>query len=89
MQVFLSGVFIALIIILTPNLLPSPDKCMGLPQYIFEEVVAEWRITFIQCIGSIVSFYCWINKKGSKILTYTYLFTFFREDELDPESNKV
>ena len=37
----LSGVFIALIIILTPNLLPSPDKCMGLLQYIFEEVIAE------------------------------------------------
>ena len=52
----LSGVFIALIIILTPNLLPSPDKCMGLVQYIFEEVVAEWRIKFIQCIWSIVSF---------------------------------
>ena len=26
MQVFLSGFFIALIIILTPNLLPSPDN---------------------------------------------------------------
>ena len=50
MQVFLSGFFIALIIILTPNLLPSPDKCMGLLQYIFEEVVAERRIKFIQCI---------------------------------------
>ena len=37
----LSGVFIALIVILSPNLLPSPDKCMGLLQYIFEEVVAE------------------------------------------------
>ena len=70
----LSGVFIALIIILTPNLLPSPDKCMCLLQYIFEEVVAERRIKFIQCIWSIVSFYCWISKKGSKILTYTYLF---------------
>ena len=31
----------ALIIILTPNLLPSPDRCMGLLRYIFEEVVAE------------------------------------------------
>ena len=31
----------ALIIILTPNLLLSPDKCMGLLQYIFEEVFAE------------------------------------------------
>ena len=37
----LSGVFTALIIVLSPNLLPSPDKCMGLLQYIFEEVVAE------------------------------------------------
>ena len=36
----LSGVSIALIIILTPNLL-RPDKCMGLLQYIFEEVIAE------------------------------------------------
>ena len=33
--------FIALSIILTPNLLLSPNKCMGLLQYIFEEVVAE------------------------------------------------
>ena len=41
MQVFLSGFFIALIIILTLNLSPSPDKCMGLLQYIYEEVVAE------------------------------------------------
>ena len=39
---------------------------MGLLQYIFEEVVAEWRIKFIQCIWSIVSFYCWINKKAVK-----------------------
>ena len=70
----LSGNFIALTIILSPNLLPSPDKFMGLPQHIFEEVVAEWRIKFIQCIWSMVSFYCWINKKGSKILTYTYFF---------------
>ena len=37
----LSGVFVVLMIILTPNLLPSPNKCMGLLQYIFQEVVAE------------------------------------------------
>ena len=54
MQVFLSGVFIALIIILTPNLLPSPDKCMGLLQYIFEKVVAERRIKFIQCVTMLI-----------------------------------
>ena len=36
----LSGVF-AVFIILTPNLLPSPNKCMDLPQYICQEVVAE------------------------------------------------
>ena len=41
MQVLCSGGFIALIIISTPNLSASPDKCMGLLQYIFEEVVAE------------------------------------------------
>ena len=37
----LSGIFIALITILIPNLLLSPNKCIGLLQYIFEEVVAE------------------------------------------------
>ena len=36
----LSGVFV-MFVILTPNLLPSPIKCMGLLQYMFEEVVAE------------------------------------------------
>ena len=38
---FFVRVFITLIIILSPNLLSSPDKCLGLLQYIFEEVVAE------------------------------------------------
>ena len=37
----LSGVFVVFIILITPNLLPSPNKCMGLLQYIFQEVVAE------------------------------------------------
>ena len=36
----LSGVFVVFII-LTPNLLRSPNKCLGLLQYIFQEVVAE------------------------------------------------
>ena len=36
----LSGVFVVFII-LAPNLLPSPNKCMGLLLYIFQEVVAE------------------------------------------------
>ena len=36
----LSGIFVVFII-LTPTLLPSPNKYMGLLQYVFEEVVAE------------------------------------------------
>ena len=36
----LSGVFVVFMI-LTPNLLPSPNRSMGLLQYIFQEVVAE------------------------------------------------
>ena len=40
----LSGVFV--VIILTSNLLPSPSNYMGLLQYIFQEVVAEWRSSY-------------------------------------------
>ena len=36
----LSGILVVFII-LTPNKLPCPNKCMGLLQYIFEEVVAQ------------------------------------------------
>ena len=34
-------VVFVLFIILAPNLLPSPNRYMGLLQYIFQEVVAE------------------------------------------------
>ena len=52
----------------------------------------SWLKKFIQFIWSIASFDFWINKTHTvnKILTIIiHLFSFFREDELHPESNKV
>ena len=84
----LSGVFVVFII-LTPNLLASPNKCMGLLQYIFQEVVAEeWSSYNVYEAYFRFTFESVKNIKAIKYWIYLLIF-FFREDELDPESNKV
>ena len=74
----LSGVFVVFII-LTPNLLRSPNKCLGLLQYIFQEVVAEeWSSYNVYEAYFLFTFESVKNIKAIKYWIYFFIFFFQR-----------